>query len=289
MLRGVAVTRILSLSGSLQARSSNLTLVDSLPSLADPDVDVTRWDGLRGLPPFDLDANETPPPEVAAWRDALRTADAVWIATPEYGHSLPGALKNAIDWVFGSGELYRKPVAITAASTGPGRGRRGLAALHQTLNALDALVLGGEPIARGPGADTAARALLRQLVAASKHVRAGHGALPPMALPTAVEALLRGTLLRAPLVTRLWEHEDAAPPSPERVWQALAGLLHDSLEGAPASGPGLVVLRIDGVLEGDTHEPGQRLLEDLVARADATPALGVLLEQLGPRALAHLG
>lgn len=288
MLSGMAVIRIVSISGSLQARSSNLSLVDSLSSLAGPEVEVTRWDGLRGLPHFDLDANEAPPPEVCAWRDVLRAADAVLIATPEYGHSLPGALKNGIDWVFSSGELYRKPVAITAASTGPGRGRRGIAALHQTLGALDALVLGGEPIARGPGAEEAARALLSQLVAAARHVRAGHTELPPVVLPEAIEALLRGTLLRAPLVTRLWVGDESASPTEAQAWQALAGLLHDSLQGAPASGPGLVVARLDGLLDGDARVPGTRLLEDLLARVDATPTLAVLLEQLGPRALAHL-
>lgn len=289
MLSSMAVIRIVSISGSLQAHSSNLSLVDSLPSLAGPGVEVTRWDGLRGLPPFDLDANEAPPPEVRAWRDVLRGADGVLIATPEYGHSLPGALKNGIDWVFGSGELYRKPVAITAASAGPGRGRRGLAALHQTLGALDALVLGGEPIARGPAADDATRALLSQLVAAVRHLRAGHTDLPWVALPDAVEALLRGTLLRAPLVTRLWAGDGEAVPTDDEVWEALAALLTDGLLGAPASGPGLVVARLDGLLDGETSMHGQRLLDDLVARVDATPALEVLLEQLGPRALARLG
>lgn len=289
MLSGMDVIHIVSVSGSLQARSSNLSLVDSLPSLAGPDVEVTRWDGLRGLPPFDLDANEAPPPEVRAWREVLGQADGVLIATPEYGHSLPGALKNGIDWVFGSGELYRKPVAITAASAGSGRGRRGLAALHQTLGVLDALVLGGEPIARGPGADDATRALLSQLVAAARHLRAGHTELPSVALPEAVEALLRGTLLRAPLVTRLWAGDPDAVPEEAQVWEALAALLTDGLLGAPASGPGLVVARLDGLLESDATTHGQRLLDDLVARVDATPALEVLLEQLGPRALAHLG
>lgn len=287
MLLGMAVIHVLSVSGSLQASSSNLSLIDTLPSLAGPDVEVTRWDGLRGLPPFDLDANEAPPASVLAWREALRTADGVFIATPEYGHSLPGALKNAIDWVFGSGELNRKPVAITAQSAGPGRGRRGLAALHQTLGALDALVLGGEPIARGPAVEPAARALLAQLVAAVRHLRAGHTDSPSMALPEPVDALLRGTLLRAPLLTRLWRGDDGAP-SEAQVWEALGGLLADNLLGAPPSGAALVVARLDGLVDGPAA-PGRQLLQNVVARVDATPALDVLLEQLGPRALASLG
>ncbi|MBK8590758.1 MAG: hypothetical protein IPN77_16805 [Sandaracinaceae bacterium] len=149
-------------------------------------------------------------------------------------------------------------------------------------------MLGGEPIARGPGPEEAARALLSQLVAAARHVRAGHTELPPVVLPEAIEALLRGTLLRAPLVTRLWVGDESASATEAQAWQALAGLLHDSLQGAPASGPGLVVARLDGLLDGDARVPGTRLLEDLLARVDATPTLAVLLEQLGPRALAHL-
>ncbi|MCA9623176.1 MAG: NAD(P)H-dependent oxidoreductase, partial [Myxococcales bacterium] len=76
-----------------------------------------------------------------AWREALRSSDAVFMAAPEYGHSLPGALKNAIDWLIGSGELYGKPVAITAAVGDPRRGHRGLDALARTLRAAGARVV----------------------------------------------------------------------------------------------------------------------------------------------------
>lgn len=60
------------------------------------------FDGLRHLPHFNPDTEE--PPAVRDWRKALAGSDAVLIASPEYGHSLPGALKNGIDWVIGSGE-----------------------------------------------------------------------------------------------------------------------------------------------------------------------------------------
>jgi NAD(P)H-dependent FMN reductase len=101
---------------------------------------------------------------VEAWRRALAGCDAVLIASPEYGHSLPGALKNAIDWVIGSGELHRKVVGITAATTIRERGLRGLQALGQTLRAVDAAVVGGAPIPRGPDFDRELRALLAALV-----------------------------------------------------------------------------------------------------------------------------
>ena len=122
------------------------------------------------LPHFDsdLEARGAPAP-VEAWRKALSESDAVLIASPEYGHSLPGSLKNAIDWVIGSGELHEKPVAITAAVPAPERGRLGLRALRDTLEAVDALIVGGTPIARGPGVDQEVRNLVLALV---KQVRA---------------------------------------------------------------------------------------------------------------------
>jgi NAD(P)H-dependent FMN reductase len=98
------------------------------------------------------------------WRLALAQSDAVLIASPEYGFSLPGALKNAIDWVIGSGELEQKTVAITAAVAGPGRGRRGLAALRDTLFAVRATIVGGEPISKGPQLEANVAALVRTLV-----------------------------------------------------------------------------------------------------------------------------
>jgi NAD(P)H-dependent FMN reductase len=77
---------------------------------------------------------------------------------------LPGALKNAIDWVIGSGELEGKLVAITAAVPAVERGRLGLKALRDTLGAVSARIVGGEPIARGPAFDEKVTSLVRALV-----------------------------------------------------------------------------------------------------------------------------
>lgn len=143
--------QILGVSGSLQAKSRNLELLELARSSAPPGVEVTLFHGLRDLPHFDPDLEAGG--ELAAvrtWREALSASDAVLIATPEYGHSLPGVLKNAVDWVIGSGELECKVVAITAAVPIEERGRRGLGALADTLNAVRATIVGGEPIARGP-------------------------------------------------------------------------------------------------------------------------------------------
>jgi NAD(P)H-dependent FMN reductase len=128
-------------------------------------VVVSIFEGIRDLPHFDPDLEvDGAPPSVTAWRAALAASDAILIASPEYGFSLPGALKNAIDWVIGSGELERKVVAITAAVPHVERGRRGLAALRDTLSAVSARLVGGEPIARGPSFDADVAALVAALV-----------------------------------------------------------------------------------------------------------------------------
>ena len=88
-----------------------------------------------------------------------------------YGFSLPGALKNGIGWVIGSGELEEKVVAITAAVPGPERGRRGLQALRDTLSAVRARIVGGEPIPRGPEFEPQVATLVRVLVAAVGGIR----------------------------------------------------------------------------------------------------------------------
>lgn len=159
--------RILGISGSLQARSANVALLESARALAPSGVQLVIYDGLRDLPQFNPDLEERAPlPIVEAWRSELRKSDALLIASPEYGFSLPGALKNAIDWVIGSGELERKVVAVTASVNHPERGRRGLAALENTLSALSVTIVGGAPIVRGPKVEVDVRSLLDALVRA---------------------------------------------------------------------------------------------------------------------------
>lgn len=117
--------RVLGICGSLQARSGNLALLHAAAALMPEGAELVLFDGLRELPLFNPDIEAGGAPEsVTRWRLALAASDAVLIASPEYGFSLPGALKNGIDWVIGSGELERKVVAVTAAVAGPGRTRR---------------------------------------------------------------------------------------------------------------------------------------------------------------------
>jgi NAD(P)H-dependent FMN reductase len=164
--------KVLAICGSLQAKSGNLELLKAAATLVPPGVEVVLFDGLRDLPHFNPDIEARGVPEsVTQWRRALATSDAVLIASPEYGFSLPGVLKNGIDWVIGSGEFEQKVVAITAAVAGPQRGRRGLEALRNTLSAVRATIVGGaEPIAKGPGLESQLAGLMRALLdAAAAH------------------------------------------------------------------------------------------------------------------------
>jgi len=113
--------RILGISGSLRRGSHNRRLLRAAGAMLPPGAELTEWDGLATLPAFDEDMEETPPPAVRSFLRAIETADALLIATPEYNASIPGALKNALDWAsrpFPDNVLKDKPVAVIGASTG---------------------------------------------------------------------------------------------------------------------------------------------------------------------------
>ncbi len=113
---------ILALSGSLRAGSHNKLLLRAAEELLPASDSLQLWEGLRDVPPYDEDDDVEPsPPAVAALRAAIGSADAVLIATPEYNSSIPGALKNALDWASRprtASVLHNKPVAVIGASTG---------------------------------------------------------------------------------------------------------------------------------------------------------------------------
>ena len=98
----------------------------------------------------------------------------MFIASPEYGHSLSGVLKNASDWVIATGELNRKPVAITAAVSSPERGRRGSAELRQTLLAVDAALVGGDPVITTRDFEVQVAALIVELDTCARVVEISH-------------------------------------------------------------------------------------------------------------------
>src|SRR5256714_10983117 len=114
--------RVLGISGSLRRDSYNSALLAAAAELFPEDAELEVWDGLKAIPPYDEDDDVNPaPPAVALLRDALAGADAVLLATPEYNSSVPGQLKNAIDWAsrpIATNVLRNKPVAVVGASTG---------------------------------------------------------------------------------------------------------------------------------------------------------------------------
>ena len=131
---------ILAISGSLRAASSNTALLQAAARLAPAHVTMTAYAGLAALPPFNPDDDgDAPHPAVAALREQLQAADGVLISTPEYAHGVPGALKNLLDWVVGSGELVDKPVALLHASRSPWA----LASLRETLTVMSARLVAG--------------------------------------------------------------------------------------------------------------------------------------------------
>ena len=111
--------RILAVSGSLRAASSNTALLKAAASLAPEGVAVTLFEGLDALPHFNPDREFEPNSAVGAWREALKACDALLISSPEYAHGIPGVMKNALDWVVGSGELVDKRVGILDATASP--------------------------------------------------------------------------------------------------------------------------------------------------------------------------
>ena len=114
--------RVLGISGSLRQGSYNHALLRAAAERLPAGVELVEYEGLREIPPYDADLEaEGTPDAVAELREAVRSADAVLVATPEYNHSIPGALKNALDWVSrpaGKSALSGKPAAAIGASTG---------------------------------------------------------------------------------------------------------------------------------------------------------------------------
>ena len=139
------MTRILGISGSLRRGSHNTSLLCAAAEAAGPDVELELYDGLKEIPPYDEDDDVHPrPASVARLNQAIATADAVLFATPEYNSSIPGQLKNAIDWVsrpVATNVLRNKPVAVFGASTGAFGAVWAQAELRKVLAALGARVL----------------------------------------------------------------------------------------------------------------------------------------------------
>jgi chromate reductase, NAD(P)H dehydrogenase (quinone) len=139
--------KVLAISGSLRRDSHNTNLLRSAAELAPADVELVLWDGLKDVPPFDEDDEASAPAAVVRMRAAVAEADAVLFATPEYNSSIPGQLKNAIDWLSRpsrTAALRNKPVAVVGASMGAFGAVWAQAELRKVLAASGARVVEGD-------------------------------------------------------------------------------------------------------------------------------------------------
>jgi chromate reductase, NAD(P)H dehydrogenase (quinone) len=144
--------RILGVGGSLRRDSWNRKVLENAAALLPDGVELELYDGLKLVPPYDEDDDGGPAPAAAAdFRAAVAAADAVLFSTPEYNHSIPGQLKNAVDWAsrpLATNVLRNKPVAVVGASTGAFGAVWAQAELRKVLGATGARVV-GEGVAFG--------------------------------------------------------------------------------------------------------------------------------------------
>jgi chromate reductase, NAD(P)H dehydrogenase (quinone) len=145
--------RVLGITGSLRRDSYNHALLGEAAERLPAGAELVEFERLREIPPYDADLEELETPAaVVELRQAMREADAVLIATPEYNHSIPGVLKNALDWASrpaGKSALTGKPAAVVGASTGMFGAVWAQAETRKVLGALGGRVVEAElPVAR---------------------------------------------------------------------------------------------------------------------------------------------
>jgi len=177
------MVKVFAISGSLRKSSFNTAALRAAKELAPDDMEVTIYDGLRDIPPYDDDVRTGSgyPPPVAALRAAIKAADAVLIASPEYNFSVSGVLKNAIDWASRVPDqpFDGKPVAIIGAATGLYGTARSQYELRKILSGLNAHLLNKPEVliaqaatkfdAEGRLTDETARGLLSQKMVALRN------------------------------------------------------------------------------------------------------------------------
>ena len=173
----MADLEILGIPGSLRQASFNRFALVAAQSLLPPDVSLDIF-GLDGIPAYNQDLDKQPPARVVELKARIRAADAILFATPEYNYSVPGVLKNAIDWAsrpYGDSAWQGKPVAVMSASVGVFGGARAQYHLRQSfvflnmypVNQPEVVILGAAQRfdERGELTDEAARDLIRKLLA----------------------------------------------------------------------------------------------------------------------------
>jgi chromate reductase len=176
---------VLGISGSLRRESHNRALLRAAAERLPAGAELVAYERLADIPPYDEDVEMQGLPEsVRELREAIRAADAVLIATPEYNHSIPGQLKNALDWASrpaGKSSLNGKPAAVIGASTGMFGAVWAQAELRKVLGAMGGRVVEAElPVAHAaelrhedklelePGQAERLEEILAELVAAAE-------------------------------------------------------------------------------------------------------------------------
>ncbi len=129
----MSLKNILVVPGSLRANSSTHHIIRFLVNNSPANINLSVFDGTGSLPHFNDE--DTPPESVKAWRNQVRYASAILFVTPEYAFGVPGTLKNALDWLVGSGDISGKPTGLITAATG---GEHAHNSLRSTLKALNA-------------------------------------------------------------------------------------------------------------------------------------------------------
>ncbi|UOQ73288.1 NADPH-dependent FMN reductase [Hymenobacter cellulosilyticus] len=168
---------LLAFGGSLRPASTTGQLLRAAAALAPADVQFSFYEGLAGLPHFSPELDADPlPPAVITLRQALAMADGILFCTPEYAYGVPGAFKNALDWLVSTTLMTHKPVAVMSASPSFLGGDKAHASLLLTLTALNtriaedaSLLIAGVRTklnAAGEVTDEATRQQLRETVAA---------------------------------------------------------------------------------------------------------------------------
>jgi chromate reductase len=138
--------RLLAINGSLRQGSYNGMLLDAAAAQLRPPTELVRLHGLGALPPYSEDLDPGPSP-VLRLREEIARSDAILVATPEYNGSIPGTLKNALDWAsrpYPDNCLRGKPAAVVGASTGVFGAVWAQAELRKVLRTIGASVLGQE-------------------------------------------------------------------------------------------------------------------------------------------------
>lgn len=176
----MSVVKVMAISGSLRKASFNTSILRTAAELAPEGMEVTLYEGLRDIPPYDDDLRTGSgyPPVVAAFRGMIRDADALLIASPEYNFSISGVLKNAIDWASRVPDqpFDGKPVAIMGAAGGAYGTARSQYDLRKILGGLNAMLLNKPEVLIGAAAskfdpngkltDETARGLIAQQMVA---------------------------------------------------------------------------------------------------------------------------